>query len=198
MRTTSTTQLNNDDCGEIKLIPVERADRDAHTVAKIYQKAFPESEYPEIDSLFLLCKKAGAEMLGIYAGGCPVGMMYLIKYGRCVYEIYFAIDAARRNAGIGRRAIDALRTRFSDCFIVCDVETQKYNDDAEQFRHFYLKNGCRFIPYNIIFHEKCSDVVVIHGTPDMKEFQKLIEYINAQEEVNDTYSITLMEKDLPK
>lgn len=124
---------------------VTKAHGDRVKIKELYQSAFPLYERMPFWFMIRQAKREGAQLLGIYDGNEPIGMVYLVKWQDIVYIQYFAIEESCRGSGYGSKALSMLKDRYGGCRFLLEME--EVAPDAPNYeqrlkrRAFYEKNG---------------------------------------------------------
>ena len=134
---------------KISLRRVYKDDPTVNYLEKINKEAFPQNEYLSMEYMYgFMDKSQNSEILAIREDGNPVGYFSLIRYEKCLFIFYFAIDKKYRGKGIGTKALKALKERYYDCQIVVEFESVDVECDnleiRKRRRDFYMRNG--FVP----------------------------------------------------
>lgn len=161
---------------EIRLL--DRNDADVETVGRIYESSFPKKHFPSMQKLLIALDFEGMDLLGIYCDGEPIGMMLMLRRGRCVYLMYFAVSAEKRGLGIGAEALIVCMKRYPGCFFVGDISCDKADTYKDRRRNMYLKNGCRDTGYYLTYGEEKWDLLTRGGKFDIKELEAAVEYLD--------------------
>ena len=88
----------------IELKRVEKNSGYLEVLEKINTEAIPECERNSLDDLI----DTGAEVLGIFLNGSPVGYFVLREYQSMLYLAYFAVRCDCRSKGTGSQALRKL------------------------------------------------------------------------------------------
>ena len=114
---------------------------DEPVLEEINTEAIPECERNSLDDL----RRTGAEILGIYEDGAPVGFMVTRRYRNILYLAYFAVRKDLRSRGIGGRALRELIAGNPGYRAVVEFEAPDKSSAENGLRlrrkDFYLRNG---------------------------------------------------------
>ena len=122
---------------------------DVPAVKKLYVEAFPERERgASMDQILEYADQLPIDLLGIYPDEMPdtfAGFFLMVNGESFAYLMFFATCPEMRSTGIGRKAINALRSNYGDTPIIFSYESVfEESDNAvqrERRRAFYLRNG---------------------------------------------------------
>jgi len=113
-------------------------------VLALYERAFPENERKELRYLVKPNQFIG-EILAIREGEVFVGFCAFLNLHDISHIIYFAIEEALRNQGLGGQALDLITERKKGQRILADLEDESAAaENSEQRRRrvqFYLRHG---------------------------------------------------------
>lgn len=129
----------------ITLKPVLPSDPEKTVLDRINRATFPDYERAELDELYGSDPHGMLDILAICEEDLPVGFFAVRKFENLRYMAFFAVDAAKRNQGLGSRALTLLHRHYPGCSIVLEFETP--DDSAAdnpirlRRRDFYLRNG---------------------------------------------------------
>lgn len=114
-------------------------------VNALAKEAFPQEEYLAPSELEKMVKEDGFDFLALLDHNVFVGFMVVKTYKDMAYLFFLAIVPALRSKGYGSRAIETVRSEYSEKKQVVDFEMpDAVADNCEQRekrRAFYLKNG---------------------------------------------------------
>lgn len=116
-------------------------------IYELYMEAFPEDERKPFEMIQQKTEEGKMEILAIDEAGEFKGLAISIFYKDLVLIDYFAISAECRGQGIGGKAIELLKERYSDrrMFLEVEVIDEKAENNAERIRRkaFYHNHGLR-------------------------------------------------------
>ena len=144
---------------------------------KINIEAIPECERNSLDDLI----DTGAELLGIFLGGSPVGFFVLREYRSIIYLAYFAVSREHRSEGIGSRALKTLIEENKDRGIVVEFESpagSKKDDMAARRRDFYLRNGFYETGWYTFYNETEFEIACTSASLDIGTFTEFTVYLS--------------------
>ena len=121
-------------------------------IYRLYRKAFPSNERKPFVLMLKKRRKKIFEILSIEdRNGAFVGLAIIIKYRDLALLDYFAVAPGKRSSGIGSKAFQILKSRYSKYRFFLEIENTYIEtpDIAERKRrkNFYLKNGMSEIPF---------------------------------------------------
>ena len=131
---------------EIKLIPVNKKDRDEmRWLRGLFESAFPPEERPPFGALRRRAKE-NVDWLLIEADGERAGFFYVLAKGDLYYLLFFAVDEKTRGRGIGTGALLQVIKRYQDKRLFLSIERvdEEGAENAEERirrKNFYLRNG---------------------------------------------------------
>ena len=123
--------------------PASRAERPY--IRQIYMEAFPREERKPFWLIRRHMRHGKMELLSVVNDGAPVGLA-ITATGRSVVLLdYFAIEAGRRDGGLGSAALAALLQRYEGKQFFLEIESTEIPSDNQAQRlsrkAFYLRNG---------------------------------------------------------
>lgn len=83
-------------------LPIGTAHPDLFRVRRLYESAFPANERRPFEALLSGFDGQG-ELLAFYLGDCFAGFVSLLSWADITHILYFAIEEAQRNRGLGLR-----------------------------------------------------------------------------------------------
>ena len=110
----------------------------------LYQEAFPQNERSGLGPLLEDTTGCG-EALSLWEGEAFVGLACTLVTEELAHLIYFAVEPALRDRGLGSAALEALQARYAPRPLVVDIEEPW--EGAENFaqrqrrKAFYLRGG---------------------------------------------------------
>ena len=110
----------------------------------LYQEAFPQNERSGLGPLLEDTTGCG-EALSLWEGEAFVGLACTLVTQELAHLIYFAVEPALRDRGLGSAALEALQARYAPRPLVVDIEEPW--EGAENFaqrqrrKAFYLRGG---------------------------------------------------------
>ena len=144
---------------------------------KINIEAIPECERNSLDDLM----DTGAEVLGIFLNGFPVGFFVLREYKTIIYLAYFAVGCEYRSKGTGSQALSKLIDGKKDRQIVVEFEApsgSETNKTASRRRNFYLRNGFHETGWYTFYDETEFEIACTSVSFDVNTFNEFTEYLS--------------------
>lgn len=118
--------------------------KDWISLYRLYLTAFPKCERKPVWLILSMCRKGTAEVLSIDDGRF-LGLVITVLQGDKVLLDYFAVKSCERGGGIGSRALELIRQRYTDKRLLLEIETPdplaENNADRLRRKSFYLRNG---------------------------------------------------------
>ena len=111
----------------MELIRAER--RHMKDIWKLYREAFPANERKPRWLLRRQRRRGIGEILALSEGDKTVGLVITAIMGELVLVDYLAVNEALRGGGIGSRALELIRERYSGRRIFLEIEEPR--EDAE-------------------------------------------------------------------
>lgn len=123
----------------------QAASKQIELIYDLYMEAFPEDERKPFEMILQKAQEGKMEILAIDDEGSFKGLAISIFYKDLVLIDYFAISNECRGQGVGGRAIELLKERYSDqrMFLEVEVIDEKAENNAERIRRksFYHSHG---------------------------------------------------------
>ena len=144
---------------------------------QINHEAIPECERNSLDDLI----DTGAEVLGIFLDGVPVGYFVLREYKSILYLAYFAVSREHRSEGIGSRALAQLIREAKDRQIVVEYEAPSGSDVngmAARRRDFYLRNGFSRTGWYTFYDETEFEIACTSVSFDTAAFREFVRHLS--------------------
>lgn len=162
---------------------LKAADEDIGYFEQINDEAFPLSERMSFDEIFEFASDTNTDVLGIYDGKKPIGIVVLLKNSECGYIYFLAIDSHVRSKGYGSAAIQKMLEVYSDLQLVLDFEVIDENaeNNAQRIRrkNFYLRNGFHETGNHTMLHDDHFEVVCSGGELRKAPLRDLLYIIRA-------------------
>ncbi len=162
------------------MIELKRVDRDSgcrEILEKNNTEAIPECERNSLDDLM----DTGADVLGIFLEGVPVGYFVLREYKSIVYLAYFAVSRERRSEGIGSEALKQLIREAKGRRVVVEYEAPSGGDPdgmAVRRRDFYRRNGFHSTGWYTFYDETEFEIACTSIPFDTGEFCEFVEHLS--------------------
>ena len=160
----------------IELRRVEKGSAQAEDLERINTEAIPECERNSLGDLM----DTGAEVLGIFLNGLPVGYFVLREHRSIVYLAYFAVSREHRSKGIGSRALAKLIAAKKGRRIVVEFEAPSGSETDEipaRRREFYLRNGFYETGWYTYYDETEFEIACTSAAFDIGAFNEFVEYL---------------------
>ena len=160
----------------IELKKVEKNSESKEILEKINIEAIPECERNSLDALI----DTGAEVLGIFLDGFPVGYFVLREYKSIIYLAYFAVSCEHRSKGIGSKALTQLIRERKDRQMVVEYEAPSGNDMNDMTvrrRDFYIRNGFFRTGWYTFYDETEFEIACTSIPFDTKVFNEFVQYL---------------------
>ncbi|MBR4224859.1 MAG: GNAT family N-acetyltransferase [Oscillospiraceae bacterium] len=114
---------------------------DMDIMERINTEAIPDNERTSLYDM----RSTGADIIGIYADGEPVGFLAVRIFERICYLAYFAVRRDMRSSGIGGEALRQLIDSYSGYQVIAEHEAPDSaapdSDIRRRRKRFYLRNG---------------------------------------------------------
>ena len=143
----------------------------------INREAIPECERNSLDDMM----DTGAEVLGIFLDGSPVGFFALRYYQSICYLAYFAVRRDLRSKGIGSRALRKLIEDNSRFQMVVEYENPDAGgtDDMQARRKaFYLRNGFYETGWYSFYDETDFEIACTAPVFDIEAFTAFTKHLS--------------------
>lgn len=161
----------------IELKRVEKNSENIGILEKINIEAIPECERNSLDELI----DTGAEVLGIFLDGFPVGYFVLREYKSIIYLAYFAVSCEHRSKGTGSKALTQLISETEDRQMVVEYEAPSGNDRndmAVRRRDFYMRNGFYRTGWYTFYDETEFEIASTSVSFDTEVFNEFVQHLS--------------------
>lgn len=161
----------------IELKKVEKSSGYKESLEKINIEAIPECERNSLDDLM----DTGAEVLGIFLDGLPVGYFVLREFRSIVYLAYFAVRREYRSKGIGSQALAKLIDAYKGRGITVEFEAPPGSEPdgmAVRRRDFYLRNGFRETGWYTFYDETEFEIACTPPSFDIEVFNEFTRHLS--------------------
>lgn len=170
-------------CYEIQLRKILQDSPDKSVLEKINEESFPVNERNSVDDLFDSGRDGNLDIIGIYADNVLAGFFAVRKFGRIRYMAYFAVSSQKRSKGIGSKALQLLKSFYSDCQIVNEFEAPdnscQNNNIRLRRRDFYLRNGFFETGWYSSYDDTEFEIACSEKVFDKQEFERFIIYLSS-------------------
>lgn len=102
-------------------LPIGTAHPDLFRVRRLYESAFPANERRPFEALLSGFDGQG-ELLAFYLGDCFAGFVSLLSWADITHILYFAIEEALRNRGLGSAALEGIKGLKPGQRLIADLE----------------------------------------------------------------------------
>lgn len=102
-------------------LPIGTAHPDLFRVRRLYESAFPANERRPFEALLSGFDGQG-ELLAFYLRDCFAGFVSLLTWADITHILYFAIEEALRNRGLGSAALECIKGRKPGQRLIADLE----------------------------------------------------------------------------
>ena len=102
-------------------LPIGTAHPDLFVVRRLYESAFPANERRPFEALLSGFDGQG-ELLAFYLGDCFAGFVSLLSWADITHILYFAIEEALRNRGLGSAALECIKGLKPGQRLIADLE----------------------------------------------------------------------------
>ena len=147
-------------------------------IKRLYRSAFPRIELKPFRFIMRQYRNGEAELFSIESNeGRFAGLAFTVKYRDIVMLDYFAVHPKVRGKGIGSRALQMLKAKYSDSRFILEIESTdepcRNLEARKKRREFYLRNGMR--PTGFTAHVFFTDLEVLTaGKPvGFEEYREL-------------------------
>lgn len=154
-------------------LPIGTAHPDLFRVRRLYESAFPANERRPFETLPSGFDGQG-ELLAFYLGDCFAGFVSLLTWADITHILYFAIEEALRNRGLGSAALECIKSRKPGQRLIADLEAPLPDapNRAQRLRRraFYQRAG--FVPSGVGYRwqGESYELMVFGGTLDEAAF----------------------------
>lgn len=154
-------------------LPLGGAHPDLARVRRLYESAFPANERRPFEVLLSGFDGQG-ELLALYHEGCFAGFISLLTCADITHILYFAIEEALRNRGLGSVALDAVKRLKPGQRLIADLEAPLPDapNCAQRLRRraFYQRAG--FVPSGVGYRwqGESYELMVFGGALDEAAF----------------------------
>lgn len=151
----------------------EVSQKDVNYIRSLYREAFPAVERIPFSRLERLQRKGEIKMFCAYENSEPCALAFTSCSSKSVLLMYFAVDSAKRNQGLGAKVISALCDTFPRRRIIIEIEEPDENKpDTIRRKEFYKRCG---------FHDSGAKVklvgvnmeIMIKGEGEFDKFEYL-------------------------
>lgn len=148
-------------------------------IYRLYLKAFPKNERKPF--LFILLKqwRGTTEVLSIKNNkGEFLGLAITALHNDLVLIAYFAVSYTQRGGGIGSKALQLLKERYSNKKIFLEIENTEISnvpnlEERIKRKNFYLKNDMKEMPFIVSFFGTEMEVLTYNFPITFEEYHSV-------------------------
>lgn len=139
----------------------------------LYERSFPANERRPARMLF---DSLGGhrETVAFYEDGRFLGFAVLLNCNGIAHIIYFAVEEAARNQGLGSRALAAIHQAKRGERVIVDIERENKTcanpQQRERRKRFYLRNGYQETDVKYRWHGEDYEILSYGGNLTEAEF----------------------------
>lgn len=154
-------------------LPLGGAHPDLARMQRLYESAFPANERRPFEALLSGFDGQG-ELLALYHEGCFAGFISLLTCADITHILYFAIEEALRNRGLGSAALACIKRLKPGQRLIADLEAPLHDapNRAQRLRRraFYQRAG--FVPSGVGYRwqGESYELMVFGGALDEAAF----------------------------
>ena len=161
----------------MKLIK-SRKPRNLMNIYRLYLKSFPKNERKPFPFILLKQWRGTTEVLSIKnSKGEFLGLAITALQNNLALIAYFAVSSEKRGTGIGSKALQLIRERYSDKKIFLEIENteteSENNQERKKRKNFYLKNGMLEMPFIINFFGTEMEVLTYNSPVTFEEYHSI-------------------------